>query len=165
MLAIIQFEAPFLLDLIPETPEVLVLSLTDLQSFGVSGSSLPGTMAVPPGVNGAFADAARGRKVDRNVLGDLNKGRPFDQGRYEGLQLGVAVDLGRTSGVMCAAETHALHIGTRAGNIWDTLASASTFPDRPGLKWSEKIGQLAKVYPGPLKGNKNGKAPELYRSL
>lgn len=34
-----------------------------------------------------------------------------------------------------------------------------------GLKWSRKTGQLAKVYPKPLKGYENGKAPELYRSV
>ena len=33
------------------------------------------------------------------------------------------------------------------------------------LKWSQKTGQSAKVYPKPLKGYENGKAPELYRSV
>ena len=33
------------------------------------------------------------------------------------------------------------------------------------LKWSRKTGQLAKVYPKPLKGYENGEAPELYRSV
>ena len=30
------------------------------------------------------------------------------------------------------------------------------------LKWSQKIGQAAKVYPEPLKGYGNGETPELY---
>lgn len=33
------------------------------------------------------------------------------------------------------------------------------------VKWSQKTGQLAKVYPKPLKGYENGEAPELYRSI
>ena len=33
------------------------------------------------------------------------------------------------------------------------------------LKWSQKIGQPAKVYPKPLKGYENGEAPELYGSV
>ena len=33
------------------------------------------------------------------------------------------------------------------------------------LKWSQKTGQSAKVYPISLKGYENGKAPELYRSV
>ncbi|WP_205321392.1 NUDIX domain-containing protein [Tritonibacter mobilis] len=33
------------------------------------------------------------------------------------------------------------------------------------LKWSQKTGQSAKVYPKPLKGYEDGKAPELYRSV
>ncbi|CUH70817.1 Formate--tetrahydrofolate ligase [Thalassovita autumnalis] len=33
------------------------------------------------------------------------------------------------------------------------------------VKWSQKTGQSAKVYPKPLKGYENGKAPELYRSV
>lgn len=33
------------------------------------------------------------------------------------------------------------------------------------VKWSRKTGQLAKVYPQPLKGYENGEAPELYRSV
>ena len=33
------------------------------------------------------------------------------------------------------------------------------------LKWSQKTGQSAKVYPKSLKGYENGKAPELYRSV
>ena len=34
-----------------------------------------------------------------------------------------------------------------------------------GLKWSQKTGQSAKVYPKPLKGYENGEAPEFYRSV
>ena len=33
------------------------------------------------------------------------------------------------------------------------------------LKWSQKTGQLAKVYPKPMKGYENGEAPEFYRSV
>ncbi|WP_376764855.1 hypothetical protein [Roseovarius sp. A-2] len=33
------------------------------------------------------------------------------------------------------------------------------------LKWSQKTGQSAKVYPKPLKGYENGEAPELYRPV
>jgi len=33
------------------------------------------------------------------------------------------------------------------------------------MKWSQKTGQLAKVYPKPLKGYEHGEAPELYRSV
>ena len=33
------------------------------------------------------------------------------------------------------------------------------------LKWSQKTGQSVKVYPRPLKGYENGKAPEFYRSI
>ena len=33
------------------------------------------------------------------------------------------------------------------------------------LKWSEQTGQSAKVYPKPLKGYEDGKAPEFYRSV
>jgi glycine betaine/proline transport system ATP-binding protein len=33
------------------------------------------------------------------------------------------------------------------------------------LKWSQKTGHRAKVYPEPLKGYDDGKAPELYRSV
>lgn len=33
------------------------------------------------------------------------------------------------------------------------------------VKWSQKSGQLAKVYPERLKGCENGKAPEFYRSV
>ena len=34
-----------------------------------------------------------------------------------------------------------------------------------GLKWSQKTGQLAKVYPERLKGYENGEAPEFYRPV
>ncbi len=33
------------------------------------------------------------------------------------------------------------------------------------VKWSQKIGQRAKVYPKTLKGYENGETPELYRSV
>jgi|GEM_PF-4709621 hypothetical protein len=33
------------------------------------------------------------------------------------------------------------------------------------LKRSQKTGQLAKVYPKPMKGYENGEAPEFYRSV
>ena len=33
------------------------------------------------------------------------------------------------------------------------------------MKWSQKTGQSAKVYPKPLKGYENGEAPEFYRSV
>ena len=33
------------------------------------------------------------------------------------------------------------------------------------VKWSQKTGQLAKVYPKPMKGYENGEAPEFYRSV
>ena len=33
------------------------------------------------------------------------------------------------------------------------------------LKWSQKTGQSAKVYPKPLKGYGNGETPEVYRSV
>ena len=33
------------------------------------------------------------------------------------------------------------------------------------LKWSQKTGQWAKVYPEPLKGYEHGKASEVYRSF
>lgn len=33
------------------------------------------------------------------------------------------------------------------------------------MKWSQKTGQLAKVYPEPLKGYENGEAPEVYRPV
>ena len=33
------------------------------------------------------------------------------------------------------------------------------------LKWSQKTGQSAKVYPKPLKGYENGEAPEVYRPV
>lgn len=33
------------------------------------------------------------------------------------------------------------------------------------MKWSQEIGQLAKVYPKPLKGYEHGRTPELYRSV
>ena len=36
---------------------------------------------------------------------------------------------------------------------------------RAALKWSQKTGQSAKVYPKPLKGYENGEAPEFYRSV
>jgi hypothetical protein len=36
---------------------------------------------------------------------------------------------------------------------------------RDRLKWSQKTGRSAKVYPKPLKGYEDGKAPELYRSV
>jgi len=39
-----------------------------------------------------------------------------------------------------------------------------TTPDEV-LKWSQKTGQLAKVYPKPMKGYENGEAPEFYRSV
>jgi len=33
------------------------------------------------------------------------------------------------------------------------------------LKWSQRTGQSAKVYPEPLKGYENGEAPEVYRPV
>ena len=36
---------------------------------------------------------------------------------------------------------------------------------RTKVKWSQKTGQLAKVYPKPRKGYENGEAPEFYRSV
>ena len=33
------------------------------------------------------------------------------------------------------------------------------------MKWSQKTGQLAKVYPKSMKGYENGEAPEFYRSV
>ena len=33
------------------------------------------------------------------------------------------------------------------------------------VKWSQKTGHLAKVYPKPMKGYENGEAPEFYRSV
>ena len=33
------------------------------------------------------------------------------------------------------------------------------------VAWSQKTGQLAKVYPKPMKGYENGEAPEFYRSV
>ena len=33
------------------------------------------------------------------------------------------------------------------------------------VKWSQKTGQSAKVYPKPLKGYENGEAPEVYRPV
>ena len=38
--------------------------------------------------------------------------------------------------------------------------------NRPAnLKWSQKTGQRAKVYPEPLKGYENGEAPEVHRPI
>ena len=33
------------------------------------------------------------------------------------------------------------------------------------VKWSQKSGQAAKMYPKPLKGYEHGDAPEPYRSV
>ena len=41
-------------------------------------------------------------------------------------------------------------------------------PDRMAqllVKWSQKTGQRAKVYPEPSKGYENGEAPEVYRPV
>ena len=38
-------------------------------------------------------------------------------------------------------------------------------PSGLAVKWSQKTGQLAKVYPKPLKGYENGEAPEFYRPV
>ena len=35
----------------------------------------------------------------------------------------------------------------------------------PVVKWSQKTGRSAKVYPKPLRGYENGETPELYRSV
>ena len=48
------------------------------------------------------------------------------------------------------------------------LADVAVWPDRRELykvKWSQKTGQSAKVYPKPMKGYENGEAPEFYRSV
>ena len=44
------------------------------------------------------------------------------------------------------------------------LVGEIVFGGRP-VKWSQKTGQLAKVYPKPMKGYENGEAPEFYRSV
>jgi len=41
----------------------------------------------------------------------------------------------------------------------------AVFTFTPSMKWSQKTGQLAKVYPKPMKGYENGEAPEFYRSV
>jgi hypothetical protein len=46
-----------------------------------------------------------------------------------------------------------------------TVELAPILTGHLGLKWSQKIGQLAKVYPKPLRGYENGKTPEAYRPV
>ena len=47
------------------------------------------------------------------------------------------------------------------------LVDIACHPERAhhAVKWSQKTGQLAKVYPKPMKGYENGEAPEFYRSV
>ena len=50
------------------------------------------------------------------------------------------------------------------GQIYPQLQKGLALLDGD-LKWSQKTGQSAKVYPKPLKGYEHGKTPELFRPV
>jgi hypothetical protein len=54
-------------------------------------------------------------------------------------------------------------VGLSLGRLWSFEGSVAR--SLRHLKWSQKTGQSAKVYPVPLKGYEDGKAPELYRAV
>ena len=53
-------------------------------------------------------------------------------------------------------------VGAKFGLAYDKGAAVESVRT---VKWSQKTGQSAKVYPKPLKGYENGEAPELYRPV
>ena len=45
------------------------------------------------------------------------------------------------------------------------ILTLNCLPEGESLKWSQKLGQLAKVYPEPFGGIRDGETPEVYRSV
>jgi hypothetical protein len=80
----------------------------------------------------------------------------------------VAVVLTELHGGVLYGAAHPLNmaLGPRMVRLWEPVFDAICLTDHvEGLKWSQKTGQSAKVYPKPLKGYENGEAPELYRPV
>lgn len=58
-----------------------------------------------------------------------------------------------------------IYRSTADASLRDALSKVLALQASLPLKWSQKTGQLAKVYPKPMKGYENGEAPEFYRSV
>lgn len=96
-----------------------------------------------------------------NTATQINDCRAFLYG-YSILNLAAPLD----SAIALASLFLTSQVGVKVATVKLVCIDTLVDPFWAGtLKWSQKTGQSAKVYPKPLKGYENGEAPEFYRSV